>query len=378
MSLTKVYVDIQVADWPETRSVLSRIHLPWETVRDSRDVFENVSAAEDPVRFGKQVLFLTCNKGAFIRDCPGTRGYVCCRYRILHIGTCCTMDCAYCILQAYFHPPVLQYFVNHADLITELKHSFDENRLSRLGTGEFTDSLIWENWSDLSTRLVAAFAGQNCSVLEFKTKTAAIDRLQGLAHNRKTILAWSLNSERIIAREEQGTASLSARLRAAARAQAWGYPLAFHFDPLVIYDGCAEDYRRTIQQLFAAVEPDNIVWISLGTLRFMPALKPIIARRFPRSRIIYGEFVRGLDGKMRYFKPLRIELYRKLATWIRELAPQVCVYLCMEDEAVWQRCLGLQPSQFGGLGRLLDDSAVKHCGLAAAGLERGHEAGGAG
>ena len=365
MPLTKIYIDTEVADWPETRSILSRIHAPWESVRDSREVFENVASADDPVRFGKQVLYLTRNKGTFIKDCPGTREYTCCGYRILHIGTYCTMDCAYCVLQSYFHPPVLQYFVNHTDLMGELQRSFQDNRLSRIGTGEFTDSLIWESWSDLSMRLVTAFAAQDRAVLEFKTKTTAIDQLQGLPHNRKTIVAWSLNSERIISREEHRTASLSARLTAAARAQEWGYPLAFHFDPLVIYDGCEDEYRRTIQRLFAVVEPDNIVWISLGTFRFMPALKPIITRRFPLSRIIYGEFVRGLDGKMRYFKPLRIQLYRRLVTYIRELAPEVCVYLCMEDETVWQKSLGVQPSQIGGLSGILDGSAVRHCGLKA-------------
>jgi spore photoproduct lyase len=363
MPLTKVYIDTDVADWPETRRVLSRIHLPWETVRDSREVFDNVASADDPVGFGKQVLYLTRNKGAFVKDCPGTREYTCCGYRILHIGTYCTMDCAYCVLQSYFHPPVLQYFVNHGDLMEELQVLFQENRLSRIGTGEFTDSLIWENWSDESVRLVTAFAAQNRAVLEFKTKTTAIDQLQALPHNRKTILAWSLNSERIVSREERRTASLSARLTAAARAQSWGYPLAFHFDPLVIYDGCEEDYRQTIQRLFAVVDPDNIVWISLGTFRFMPALKPIITRRFPRSRIIYGEFIRGLDGKMRYFKPLRIQLYRSLVSSIRQLAPGVCVYLCMEDETVWQKTLGVLPSQLGGLSRMLDESAARHCGL---------------
>jgi hypothetical protein len=45
----------------------------------------------------------------------------------------------------------------------------------------------------------------------------------------------------------------------------------------------------------------------------MPTLKPIIARRFPASKIVYGEFITGLDNKMRYFKPLRIALYRQMA-----------------------------------------------------------------
>jgi len=98
-------------------------------------------------------------------------------------------------------------------------------------------------------------------------------------------------------------------------------------------------------------------------LRFPPALKTVIQKRFPESNIIYEEFITGPDGKMRYFKPLRIKLYRKIMACIRELAPTLLVYLCMEDDEVWQESLGFKPSEVGGLPHMLDVSAVKHCHL---------------
>jgi spore photoproduct lyase len=111
------------------------------------------------------------------------------------------------------------------------------------------------------------------------------------------------------------------------------------------------------------VRADNIVWISLGTLRFPPALKAMIENRFPESKIVYEEFITGPDGKMRYFKPLRIRLYRKIIACIRELAPAVLVYLCMEDDEVWQESLGFKPSEVGGLPHILDMSAAGVCHL---------------
>ncbi len=59
--------------------------------------------------------------------------------------------------------------------------------------------------------------------------------------------------------------------------------------------------------IFFPCPAGSIVWISIGSFRFMPALKPIIENRFPSSRLCYGEFILGLDNKMRYFKPLRIQ-----------------------------------------------------------------------
>ncbi len=362
MPVTKIYIDQCVENDPSVVSIMARLGAPIEVTDDVREVFEAVSASKDPIQKAKEILFLTRNRGAFIRECPGTSHYTCCGYKILHIGTFCVMDCSYCILQSYFHPPVLQYFVNHGEMKSELKRMFAEKKISRIGTGEFTDSMIWEIWTDLSGFLVPEFAGQSKAVLELKTKTTAINALEKLRHNRKTILSWSLNTEKVIQTEERRTASLSARLQAAGKCEAWGYPLAFHFDPMVIYEGCEEDYQGVIEQLFSKVSAKNIVWISLGAFRFMPALKPVIQKRFTKSRIIYGEFIPGLDGKMRYFKPLRISLFKKIISKIREIAPEVMLYFCMEDDEVWEKCLGFLPAEQGGLPAMLDKSAVRICG----------------
>jgi spore photoproduct lyase len=361
--LKRLFVDTHVRSHPETRRMCRRIGLPVEYVEDPSALYQWITGTSDPVRRGKQTLFLTRNKGGFLKACPGTKAYTCCDYQILHVASFCTLDCAYCILQGYFHPPLLQFYVNREDLDEELTALFRKKGVSRVGTGEFTDSLIWEPWTDLTDHLVARFATQERAVLELKTKTADIDRLRRLDHRKKTIVSWSLNTPAVIKAEERRTASLDARLKAAERCQKWGYPLAFHFDPMLIYPGCEADYQRVIDKLFTCISPDNIVWISLGTFRFMPFLKPIVARRFPASRIIYGEFITGMDNKMRYFKPLRLSLYRKMVAWIKDAAPHVTLYFCMEDESVWREAMGFVPHPDGGLGRMLDDSAVEKCGL---------------
>ena len=369
MTLSKIYIDAAVADNPQVASICDRLELPVEYVEGSRVVYEAISSANDPVQKGKEVLFLTKNRGAFLKSCPGTRHYTCCDYLILNIGTYCSMDCSYCIMQSYFHPPVLQFYVNYEDLNAELERFFSHHNVYRIGTGEFTDSLIWEFWTEMSTHLIPRFSDQSYAVLELKTKTNAIDNLKCLVHNRKTIVSWSLNTEEIIASEERATASLSARLRAAAKCESWGYPLGFHFDPMLIYDDCEKDYRQVVARMFEHVSANNIVWISLGTFRFMPPLKTIVQQRFPKSKIVYGEFVPGLDGKMRYFKPLRIDLYRKMASWIREYGPDIDIYFCMEDDEVWKKALGFAPEERGGLPRILDESAIRHCDLNPAGIQ---------
>ena len=51
--------------------------------------------------------------------------------------------------------------------------------------------------------------------------------------------------------------------------------------------------------------------------------------------------VKGYDGKLRYFKKNRIEIYKKMNKWIKELGNNtVPVYLCMESAQVWKQVFG--------------------------------------
>jgi spore photoproduct lyase len=304
-------------------------------------------------------------RGKFLKSCPGTRCYNCCGYKILHLGTQCSIDCAYCILQAYLNQPNLRLFGNLDEMFSELSGFLAQNSLGlhRIGTGEFTDSLLLDPFSEITRRIVPFFAKIPNAVLELKTKTDFIQNLKGLDHGGHTIVAWSLNPEEIQRREEPLSATISQRLAAARACAEQGYFLAFHFDPIIDYARWQSGYAQAIERLFEAVEPSRIVWISLGALRFMPDLKPIIKARHPASRIVYGEFIRGLDSKLRYFRDIRAEFYAFIAERIRRVAPGLCVYLCMESDDVWRDSLGFCPDERGGLAPMLDRAVEEKMGI---------------
>jgi spore photoproduct lyase len=297
------------------------------------------------------------NRGAFFKPCPGTREYRCCDYQVLNIGMNCPMDCVYCILQAYLNNPWLSFFVNVDDLFAELDQALDSEpqRFFRIGTGEFTDSLALDNLTHLSPRLVNYMSKRGNAVLELKSKSVNIGNLKGLDHRGRTVVAWSLNSPVIMAREEIRTATLEERLQAAKQCAAWGYRLAFHFDPIILHEGWQEGYRQTIARLFASVPAGAIAWISLGALRYLPTLKQIAAERFPASRFFYQEFIDGLDGKRRYFRTQRVAMYRLILDELRKYADaRTCIYFCMENDTIWREVFGFAPEEQGGLPAMLD------------------------
>jgi len=201
---------------------------------------------------------------------------------------------------------------------------------------------------------------KSSAILELKTKTAVVENLEDLDHGGRTVAAWSLNSPAIVAREELRTASLNERLTAAARCSSWGYRLAFHFDPIIYHPGWREGYAETVAKLFASVPKESIAWISMGCLRYIPSLKNIATQRFPGSRFFYEEFIEGLDGKARYFRTLRVEMYQYLYRLLRRYAaPETCIYLCMENDEIWREVFGFVPGERGGLPKMLDCAVGK-------------------
>ena len=361
--VTRLYVAEDCLDLAYTQEIIARAKLP-VTVVGERAV--PVLAGDYPYNLneGKHHLLLCRNRGAFFKPCPGTREYRCCGYQVLNIGMNCPMDCVYCILQAYLNNPWLSFFVNVDDLLAEVDAALakEPQRFFRIGTGEFTDSLALDSLTHLSPRLVEYMGRQTNAVLELKTKSVSIANLQGLDHRGRTIVAWSLNSPAIAAREEIRTATLGERLAAAAQCAEWGYRLAFHFDPVILHDGWQEGYRATIRQLFATVPAEAIAWISMGALRYLPVLKRIAGERFPQSRFFYQEFIDGLDGKRRYFRTERVAMYRFIVNELRQhAASQTCIYFCMENDTIWQEVFGFAPEEHGGLPAMLDRAAGAFC-----------------
>ena len=296
------------------------------------------------------------NRGRFIKPCPGTPNHICCGYQIIDIGRGCDLGCSYCVLASYFGRSRPALFRNTGRLFLELTSFLEQDRgIVRFGTGEFTDSLLFEEESRLYQTLVPYFSKRKDSVLELKTKTVNIKNLLDISDHKNTIIAWSLNSRHVAEKEERKAPSIEMRLSAAAEVQKAGYMLAFHFDPIVIHEGYEEGYKKTIDLLFQKIDPAGIVYISMGTLRFPPAM-----RRF-MPRLAAGEFVLGVDRKLRYFRPLRTRAYINIKEYLAEGVDEKILYLCMESPTVWEDVFGIRMTS-RKLKERLDEACIKKFG----------------
>lgn len=303
--------------------------------------------------FGAGDVVLTEHRGRFVKSCPGTPEYRCCGLKIIHFGLGCSLDCTYCILQSYLDSTALVLFGNVETGLADMETMLDQpDAPKRYCTGEFTDSLLLEHFTGFGQRLVKMFARRPNHVLELKTKTDHIDDLLDLDHNGRTIISFSVNAQAVCEREERRAAPLAKRLAAAERAVKAGYRLGFHFDPLIRHAGWEAGYERTVEAIYSRIPPDRIAWISLGAFRYMAPLKDVVRRKHPHSPIMDEEFILAADGKMRYLRPVRVEMYGRLLETIRRCDPEAPVYLCMESPRVWKEVFGFDPGPEGLIDRL--------------------------
>lgn len=363
--IEKIYLDEKVEkDWAAQFLLKSLPGVPVEIAGDRRALIRQSLHLADPLGMGKKNILVTHFYGRRLKPCPGTSRHICCGYGVINAVTNCPMDCSYCVLQGYLNNPLLTLYSNWDDLLHEIEGflSMRRNSLSRLGTGELSDSLALEPIFPISQFLIPFFAAREDGLLELKTKSNLVDLILHLDHRGKTIVSWSLNPPGIIREEERNTASLEERMDAASRCQEKGYPLGFHFDPMLDYPGWEEGYRELARSVFERIDPRGVIWISLGAFRYPSQLRAIAKDRFPDTGIFSGELFPGRDGKFRYLKTIRTAMYRKMVKWLREVDSDLFIYLCMESREVWEEVFGWAPENSQHLNQLFENRVKEFLG----------------
>jgi len=299
-------------------------------------------------------------KGEFWKSCPGTTaGYYCCGYQVLTPLRGCGMYCRYCILQAYFENQFQVLFKNWKDLKNEVEKKLEKwSGVVRIGTGEFADSLYLEDKLKLCKKVADLFDKYPNVLTEFKTKSNNISLLNKIRNPQKVVIGFSMNTPKMINLFEKKTATLKQRLEAAKRCLDMGFWISFHFDPIFWYKEWKEEYMNVVNQIFSVVkDTKRIAWWSLGGFRSPLALKMFL-KKINKHLPLYsmGELVYGEDGKVRYYRPIRAELYFTFNEEIKKVDPDITLYLCMESPELWQDS-GMINRIPNGLVKYLDERA---------------------
>jgi len=349
------FSEVKVHSDVDTTSISERVKASFSEVKaeDEKRIIPNY-------RDGKRVIAVTPKKGESIDVCATiSEKYVCCNVQVLKSVSNCPFDCSYCFLQNYLNDGTTSVVGDVSAMMDEVKAKCKAQpwRTFRIGTWELGDSLALEAETGQAEQLIAEFAKLPNVLLELKTKSDCVDTILNCDHQGKTIVSWSMSAEKIINEQEHRTAPLAARLIALKKVVQAGYLVGIHFDPMIRYDGWQDGYSDLVNAIFSILPLEQVAWVSMGSLRFNPEMKNQMEENFPASDLTLQEMVLGDDGKMRYVKPHRVEMYRYLLNCLDKYGVQdSLLYLCMERWNMWDQVLGYHPESIQDLDYIFAES----------------------
>ncbi|MCX5781491.1 MAG: hypothetical protein NT145_02130 [Elusimicrobia bacterium] len=336
-----IFIEKSVFNHPLSRNILkifseSKI----QAISSLKEYSSNYSFNLKDYNKRTENLFLVRENYDFFKACPCTSNVLPCNYYLINLGFGCPFECSYCFLQGYQNFPGIIIPTNIESFFEKFKPSDLKPgmfQFPRIGSGEFTDSLVFDHITGFSKKIIEYFSKYSDIYFEFKTKSSNIGNILSSLPSKNIVVSWSLNPQKIIDENEFYTASLEERIESAKKCADAGFSLGFHFDPIFYCEGWEKDYFGVIEKIFSKISPEKVLWISLGTFRMPKELKKAIENRFPNNKILDAELLLGKDLKLRYSQDVRIEIYSKMVKGIRKFSNKSIIYLCMEPKEVWEK-----------------------------------------
>jgi spore photoproduct lyase len=304
-------------------------------------------------------------KGRIFRLCPAaSERAVCCNLKVLNIVDNCAMACSYCVLQNHYDEAVVAVPTNLKAKLAEVE--LNPAKRYRIGTGEYSDSLLWGNKNGILQDLCDFARAHPNAILELKTKSANIAWILENEIPANVCCSWSLNPPVIVANEEHKTASLDRRLEAARAVADKGVKVGFHFHPMMYFEGWEEAYRDLIARVTSMFRPEEALWISLGCVTLLKGFAQDFRLKYRHSKLLQMETETTPDGKITYAFAVREQLYRNALEALAPWRGQVFQYLCMEHKPMWDAVMGFAYTSMGEFDDAFNDSAFAKLALAGA------------
>ena len=263
----------------------------------------------------------------------------------------CFYQCDWCYLKLTYRAafPFITIRAQYDKIKEQLHKRLNQTPASVIfNSGELADSLSMEHLTRVAREFIPWIGNTENGRLFMLTKSDNVDDILDLQHNKRTIIAWSINDETISKRFEIGAPSLDRRLKAAHKVQKAGYPLRIRLDPIVPFDGWREAYTDTIKRIFDKISPQRI---TLGTLRFekgfynmrdtffttgptLPEYLDKMEPMFPPKK--FRGTKKPKSGKYSFPEKQRVEIFRFIINEIHKHS-DCKIALCKESASVWKK-----------------------------------------
>ena len=269
--------------------------------------------------------------------CPDESLFLrCCNLKTLDAVQQCAFACSYCSIKNFYSDTAIKVV---SDLEGKLENLEVPEGVWHIGTGQSSDSLLLGNDYGTITAL-SRFAKKHPDiVVELKTKSSRTDWITpDIPAN--IVATWSLNAEPVVRNEEHFTAPLEARIKAASVCAGAGRAVGFHIHPMVRYKGWESGYRDLVRLLCDSIDPSSVIMVGIGTLTFTKSNLKALRSSGVHTKVTQMP-LESIAGKYSYPFEMKKEMFGTLYSYFpQDWKDNVFFYLCMEDPALWEPCLG--------------------------------------
>jgi spore photoproduct lyase len=323
---------------PERKKhILRRLDEHVSVLRRSPKRYPAGGSGVAPARVRKPVVTRSSDKKIW-GECPvASEKTVCCNLRTIDAVENCVFGCSYCSVQTFYTGEA----VFDSEFAAKLQSiDLDPDRFYHFGTGQSSDSLAWGNKKRVLDALCGFAADHPNVLLELKTKSDNVRYFLQNPAPDNLVCSWSLNTPPVIENEEHFTASLDDRIAAARAVADRGVGVAFHFHPMVYYEGWDKEYPAVAAEVIRRFKPDEVRFVSFGSVTL---IKPVIQRIRELgnpTKILQMELVGDPHGKMTYSDDVKIRMFKKMYRSFFPWRDRVFFYLCMEKRSIWEGSFG--------------------------------------
>lgn len=325
------------ADRQAKDQFISRLRQFLDNLRNTQKAYPEEGLPKPSMRESKKIVSEKSDK-KILGMCPvASEKTVCCNLRTIDAVESCVFGCSYCTIQTFYGDKV----VFDEEFGEKLKAiSLEPNRFYHIGTGQASDSLAFGNRNGILDDLCHFAESHPDILLEFKTKSNNIRYFLDHDIPPNCVCSWSLNTETIINNEEHFTANLNQRLTAARDVADKGVKVAFHFHPMVYYQGWDVDYPDTVSMLLKLFSPEEVLFVSFGTLTFIKPVIQKIRELGQFTKILQMDLVPDPHGKLTYPDDIKVKMFNEILQAITPWRDKVFMYLCMEKASIWEGTFG--------------------------------------
>jgi spore photoproduct lyase len=260
----------------------------------------------------------------------------------------CPYGCDYCYLagtQGVWFSPTVKIYVNLDEILDKIDRVANQlMEPTAFYLGKLQDGLALDSLTGYSRQIVPFFARHRFARLVALTKSTEIDNLLDLDHGGKTILSWTVNAPRVARAFERNTPEVQARIEGLCRCAEAGYPVRAVLMPIIPILGWEALYGEFLEELLRRVPLGRI---TLGSICSYPQALRLTDLKLGRDNLISASVERANgksgDGRLRFPRVVRRQVYRVLVDAIRRIRPDLEIGLCLEDQTMFN-ALDLAPS----------------------------------